>query len=175
MIRFIFYNIIAPLNSIIFNFLSKSRKKEFFKWFITKNNEFVLHRNNKKIQKILILIPKCLQNSKCVNNLVDSIENCKMCGRCKIKNLVEIKKNLEKYINIEIKMASGGKIARFYVENIKPDYVIAIACDKELLEGIRDTKSHNVLAISNIIVEKPCINTDVDTENIKYFLNQIIK
>lgn len=177
MIKLIFYNLIVPLGPTIYHILPNRRKKKFLNWIINTNNKFVLS-HKKRPKKIMLLIPKCLQNYECNNNVVNRIENCKMCGSCKIKNLLEVINSLrlkKEDIDISIKVATGGKIAKLYLDEYSPDYVIAVACDKELLDGIKETKKHNVLAVSNIIVEKPCINTDVEIKKIKEFLYEIIK
>lgn len=172
--KFFFYNIVLPLSPTISWILSDKKKKKFLRWILDRNNEFVLN-NIKKPQKVIILLPRCLQNSECKNNIISSIENCKKCGKCKVKDLVEIKHTLDTSVEIDVKTATGGRIAKLHIEEYKPDYVIAVACDKELIEGIKESRDYKILAISNIITEKPCVNTDVDIERIKHFLNMIIK
>ena len=60
-------------------------------------------------------------------------------------------------------MAVGGQMALQIIDAIKPTAVIAVACERELACGIRDTASIPVIAIPNERPEGPCKNTTFDT------------
>ncbi|MCX7956902.1 MAG: DUF116 domain-containing protein [Endomicrobia bacterium] len=171
--KFVFNYFVFPLSLLFSKYLSDKDKNKILNWIIQKNNDLTLKKNNKKsIKKILILLPRCLQYYECKNNVVDSIENCILCGKCKIKDISTLSK---KYSNrIIVKIATGGLIAKKYVKEIMPDYVIAVACVNELIMGLKDTIDYNVVVIPNIIMENPCINTDVEIEKIKKALENII-
>ncbi|MBN1627615.1 MAG: DUF116 domain-containing protein, partial [Deltaproteobacteria bacterium] len=63
--------------------------------FIAINNQLVLAENKKvRPERILILLPHCLQNHECKVRITGDIKNCKRCGKCRIKDLVEFS---EKY------------------------------------------------------------------------------
>ena len=67
-------------------------------------------------------------------------------------------------------------MARKKVIDIKPKAIIAIACERDLTEGILDTNPLPVMGILNIRPEGPCKNTKVDLdkviEGIKFFLGR---
>lgn len=164
------YKIILLLS----NLLPKSSKIKLYKWLISVNNKHVLkgikkNKNDKTNYGILILLPRCLQYSKCEKDIISSIENCRMCGKCKIKDIIELS---EKY-DVKIKVATGGRLAKKIIEENKPDYIVAVACETELVLGINEVISYNVLAIPNIITDQPCINTDVEIKKIEEFINYI--
>lgn len=165
-IRIIFYRFYFPTIVWFSYFLPKKVRNKVLNFLIIQNNNFMIDEKNGKIEKILVLLPRCLQYFKCEHNIISSIENCKLCGRCKIKDIVNLK---EKY-NLDIKVAPGGNLAKYFVEEVRPDYVIAVACELELILGIKEVFPYKVLAVPNIIVEKPCINTDVEVENIEKFI-----
>ncbi|MEN3014245.1 MAG: DUF116 domain-containing protein [Endomicrobiia bacterium] len=171
MIKFIFHYIVLNIYLFFTNFVSYSKKKKLLCWLIEINNKISIKHSKKFFKKILFLLPKCLQNSSCVN----SIDNCKLCGRCKIKDIIKIKENLSKNIDVKIKIASGSQIAKLYLKAINPDYTIAVACEEELIAGIRDNFNYAIIGIPNTILEKPCINTDVDIEKVRHYLKKILE
>ena len=61
------------------------------------------------------------------------------------------------------------------VADYKPKAIVAIACERDLTEGILDTSPISVLGILNIRPEGPCKNTRVDLNKvlnaIDFFLN----
>jgi hypothetical protein len=48
------------------------------------------------------------------------------------------------------------------VRDTKPDVIIAVACERDLLSGIRDIYPMPVIGIRNTRPEGPCRNTRVD-------------
>lgn len=165
----LFYKLYFPFINWLSTLLPKKLKVKILKEILELNNKYVL-KNKKDTKKILILLPRCLQYFNCENNIISSIENCRLCGRCKIKNIIGFK---EKY-NVDIKVASGGELAKLFVEQSNPDFIIAVACEPELILGIKEVSPYRVLAITNIIKEKPCINTDVEIDKIEEFLKILV-
>lgn len=108
--------------------------------------------------KIMILLPHCLQNSECNIKITNNINNCKSCGKCKIGELKEL---ANKY-NADIKVATGGTLARKYIIEIKPKGVVAVACERDLSMGIHDTGALPVIGVLNCRPNGPCFNTDVN-------------
>lgn len=170
-ISIFFYKIILW----IVNFLSEDNKIKFYNWYILKNNRSILRKiriknNNTSTPNVLILLPRCLQYSGCGIDLISSVWNCVKCGKCKIRDIIALS---EKYNNIKIKVATGGKLARKFIEEDNPDYVITVACETELVVGINKVIKYKVLAIPNIIKGQPCINTDVEVKKIEKFIEYI--
>jgi hypothetical protein len=129
--------------------------------FIAINNQLVL-AEAKRVppQKLLILLPQCLQNHECGVRITGSVENCRACGRCKIKNLVE----LSRRFSVSIAVATGGTLARKIVVDKRPEMIIGVACERDLTSGIQDTYPIPVYGILNHRPNGPCYDTDVDLE-----------
>lgn len=163
----LFYKFFFPSVLWFSNFLPKKISLKILKWLLEQNNKIVLTCNNKGVKNILILLPRCVQYFNCKFNLISSVENCRQCGKCKIKDILELK---NKYKINNIKVASGGKLAKLFVEEVQPDIIIAVACEFELIAGIKDVYPIKTLAIPNIIVKKPCMNTDVEVNKIEDFI-----
>jgi len=140
--------------------------------FVAINNQLVLAESKKvRPERLLILLPHCLQNHDCKVRITGNIENCKKCGKCKIKGLVEFS---EKY-NIPISVATGGTLARRIVVEKKPDIIIAVACERDLTSGIQDSFPIPVFGIFNKRPFGPCYDTDVDLDLVEKGIATFLK
>ncbi|MCX6353547.1 MAG: DUF116 domain-containing protein [Candidatus Aureabacteria bacterium] len=109
---------------------------------------------------ILVLLPRCVQNSKCTQRIAEDIAQCKRCGKCDIARVVEM---MEKY-RFRVAVVGGGELARKKVHELSPSFVIAVACERELLEGISAVSDVPVIGIPNRRPEGPCTNTVIDID-----------
>lgn len=139
--------------------------------YIEVNNKLLQSRcYNLKPENILILAPHCLQKWDCPYKITADASNCRHCGRCDIDKLLMISKNY----GVNLAVVTGGTLARKKVIDTKPKAIIAIACERDLTEGILDTNPLPVMGILNIRPEGPCKNTQVDlakvTEAIDFFM-----
>lgn len=151
----------------------KKKPKEFSdvaRRFLKYNNDRVLRKiKNKKINKALILIPHCVQKYTCSLKITAEIDNCKRCGQCVIGDFLKIKSEFP----VEIKVATGGTLARKHIKETKPDIVIAVACKRDLVSGVHDAYPINVLGVFNEITNEPCIDTTVSIQKIYEYLRKI--
>ncbi len=166
-IRFLLYYVVYYIIYILtlFGILIKRDKLQLF---IIRIDSFIVRNWIKKenINKILLLLPHCLQWSDCPYKITFNIKNCRKCGRCQIKNLIEL---AEKY-NVDIFVATGGTLARMAVKKSNPDAILAIACERDLFEGLKDTFMMPVLGIENIRPNGPCYNTMVNLNVVEKYL-----
>ncbi|MBK5101322.1 MAG: DUF116 domain-containing protein [Desulfobacteraceae bacterium] len=152
-IRFLF-----PLLVVIGKFVGIG-KDEIRKSFVAINNQLVLAEARKvRPEKLLILLPHCLQNHECPVRITGNVENCKACGKCKIRDLVVLS---SKY-HVPISVATGGTLARRIVVEKKPEVIIGVACERDLTSGIQDSYPIPVFGILNHRPFGPCYDTDVD-------------
>ena len=142
--------------------LSRNKKESYQRFIIDLNNRLVQWEGIRP-GKILLLLPHCLQINECDVRLTYNIYNCKKCGRCGIKDLIRIAE--ENQLNLFV--ATGGSLARRIVSEIRPDAVIAVACENDLSSGIIDTYPLPVLGITNDRPFGPCLNTTVELSKIK--------
>lgn len=146
--------------------LSKQRKEAYQKLIIKLNNKLV-RKENYRAKNILILLSHCLQRNECKIRLTYNIYNCERCGKCEIRDLIQIAD--ENHLNLFV--ATGGSLARKIVHEVKPEAVIAVACENELSSGIVDTYPLPVLGIANERPFGPCLNTSVDLNKVKEAVN----
>lgn len=146
-------------------------KEKILKSFISVNNYIVASKRILPGEKILMLLPHCLQNSDCPFKITIDINNCKKCGKCPIGQLREL---ADKY-NAVLKVATGGTLARKWIEEVRPRAVVAVACERDLAAGIQDTGGLPVLGVLNTRPNGPCFNTDVCLEQVDRALRTIIQ
>src|SRR3990172_11739644 len=140
----------------------KNRKESFQRSVININNRLVM-AERPKTKKILLLLPHCIQVSECTIRLTHNIYNCERCGRCEIKDLIELAE--ENGLNLFV--ATGGNIARKIVMEARPEAIVAVACERDLSSGLVDTYPIPILGISNERPFGPCFNTRVDLDRVK--------
>ena len=101
-----------------------------------------------KPEKLLILLPRCLQKSL-MNRIVD----------------------FAKQSHIPVFTVAGGEKAREIVYKMNPQAIIGVACERDLLSGIQEIVSRiPVIGIPNRRPEGPCKNTTIDFQE---FMNAI--
>ncbi|MEA3334140.1 MAG: DUF116 domain-containing protein [Pseudomonadota bacterium] len=140
--------------------------------FIEINNRLLLSRHRHQIlpERLLILLPHCLQKANCQRRITTSIDNCQHCGRCNIDALIKLAETYKTHIAV----ATGGTLARKIVRDHKPKMIIAVACERDLTSGIHDTFPLPVYGILNQRPEGPCWNTKVDVAEVEKVLQTFL-
>jgi len=147
-------------------------KQEIRRSFVAINNRLVLAEAKKvKPHQLLILLPHCLQNHECNVRITGKVENCKKCGKCRIKDLV----TLSETYHVPIAVATGGTLARKIVVEKRPKVIIAVACERDLSSGIQDSYPIPVFGIFNKRPFGPCYDTDVDMELVEKGLQTFLE
>ncbi len=133
------------------------------KQFVSLSNMMTKLRKKKcPPEGLLLLFPHCIQNSKCKQNIKHDLNECKRCGKCKVKDLLEIS---EEY-GISIAIASGGRIALKRVMAEEVQGVVAIACEKELRTGLMAAMPKAIFAVPNLRPSGYCVDTDVYMDDV---------
>lgn len=159
--------ILYPLLMFIGAFMKN--KKEIFQRYIIDLNNNLVKKEKLKTSKILLLLPHCLQIDECKIRLTHNIYNCAGCGKCEIKDLIGIADEN----NLNLFVATGGTLARRIVKDIKPEAIIAVACERDLSSGIADTYPLPTIGIPNERPFGPCLNTKVNLEKVKQAISSI--
>lgn len=158
--------------SIFIGKLMGIEKEKILKSFIAVNNYIVRSRKIIPREKVLMLLPHCLQSSDCPHKITIDINNCKKCGKCPVGQLRDL---CDRYQAV-LRVATGGTLARKWIMEESPTAVIAIACERDLASGIQDTGGHlPVLGVLNIRPNGPCINTNVSLDQVDQALRIICK
>lgn len=167
----VYVKVLFPL-TVLFGTMIGISKERIRESYVHVNNAFIKAKQQKfKPSELLILLPHCLQKTYCEIRVTTNIFNCEKCGKCDIARLAEL---ADKY-NVNIAIATGGTLARRIVLNYRPKFIIAVACERDLVEGLKDTFPIPVYGVLNIRPEGPCINTRVDTDKIERALQKFLK
>lgn len=160
-IRGLVLRVFYPLFMFIGSF-KKDKKEQLQRIIINLNNRLVMSENP-KTKNILILLPHCLQIDECRIRLTHNIHNCEGCGKCEIKDLIQIADENE----LNLSVATGGTLARRIVKETLPEAIVAVACETDLSSGIVDTYPLPVLGVPNERPFGPCLNTQVNLDKVK--------
>ena len=148
--------------------ISKDRIRQSF---IAMNNSLVASQHLQvRPDRVLILLPHCLQLFDCEIKVTGDINKCIRCGRCDIKGLADL---AEKY-RIDISVATGGTLARKVIIEKRPKLVVAVACERDLTSGIKDCYPLPVIGILNDRPFGPCFNTKVEVAKIDEALQSVL-
>jgi len=163
-------NFLFPL-AVILAKVSGIKKDKVRKSFIMVNNAlFKSYKRKFQASKILILLPHCLQHIDCKIRITKDIKNCINCGKCNIADLVRIADQFK----VNAAVATGGTLARRIIKDIKPEFIIAVACERDLVDGLREVFPVPVYGILNDRPEGPCINTRVALGAINRILSESV-
>ena len=128
-------------------------------------NNTLLRWQRRKVaaENMMILLPRCLQNSTCTQNVVEDSSNCKQCGTCHVGDVV----SLGKQCGIRVLIATGGLMAREYIKQHTPRLIIAVTCEGELLDGMFRIFPKPVYALVNTRPHGPCKDTCIDAKKVE--------
>ena len=162
---------LLPVIEFIGSKLMRISKDTIRQSFIAMNNSLVASQHlHVRPDRVLILLPHCLQLFDCEIKVTGDINKCIRCGRCDIKGLAEL---ATKY-QIDISVATGGTLARKVIIEKRPKLVVAVACERDLTSGIKDCYPLPVIGILNDRPFGPCINTKVEVEKIDQALKAVL-
>src|SRR4030043_7992 len=112
--------------------VSKERVQQSF---IELNNHLVRSNNHRTLpDRLLILLPHCIQDFDCQIKITGNVKNCKGCGKCGFKGLIE----LADHYQVKIAVATGGTLARRIIVENRPEAIVAVACELDLTSGVQD-------------------------------------
>lgn len=152
----------------IFGFKRRQLEGSFI---VVSNLIFMKSKIKVPANKLLVLVPHCLQLANCPHKITRDPNNCKRCGGCNIGDLMKLSEEL----GFIFFVATGGTLARQVVIKNRPQAVLAIACERDLMSGIQDVYPLPAVGVLNIRPNGPCYNTRVDMDEVKRTLSQIIE
>jgi len=160
-IRGLVLKVLYPVLMLVGAF-AKDRKEGLQRYIIDLNNRLV-RRERPVTRRILLLLPHCLQIDECKIRLTHNIYNCARCGKCEIRDLIDIADENR----LDLFVATGGTLARRIVKDLRPEAIVAVACERDLSSGIVDTYPLPIIGIPNERPFGPCLNTRVDLSMVK--------
>lgn len=122
-------------------------------------------------ERLLLLVAHCLQYGDCGRNLLrGGGEGCARCGRCPVDAILALS---ERY-GVQCQVAGGGRqaLARVRVPGI--DAVVAVACERELVQGILGVFPKPALAVRNTRPKGDCHDTQVDLAEVERAVRELL-
>jgi hypothetical protein len=169
-LRGLVIKLLLPLMGVVGKLCGVS-KDQVRRSFIEINNQLVLAQHPRTTaDKLLLLMPHCLQFHECQFRITGSTVHCKRCGKCPITGLMELS---EKY-HVGLAVATGGTLARRIVVERRPRLIIAVACERDLSSGIQDSYPLPVFGIINQRPNGPCYDTQVDLSKVEQALQTFL-
>ena len=162
--------IVIPFTIFITGLLKKD-KDAIRSLFIDINNILVQSGEKRySPDRILVLLPHCLQDSQCNHKITGDIGNCKECGRCTISSILDIVRKK----GVKAVVVTGGTAARNLISMEKPDVILSVACERDLAIGIADVSSIPVIGVVNERPNGPCKDTCVNVQLLSDRLDGLI-
>lgn len=109
-------------------------------------------------ERILLLLPHCLQQHDCQRRITFNPYNCIRCGKCPVGALLD----LADRTGVKIAVATGGTLARRHIKEKRPLAVVAVACPRDLGQGMLDAHPVPVAGVENSRPVGDCLDTQVD-------------
>ncbi len=130
-----------------------------------------LRRTSCRPGELLILLPSCLQCSECRQKVTVDVQQCRRCGRCKIGEILQL---ADEY-GVRCAVATGGRLALELSQDDGVKAVLAIACEKELKEGMAAVFPKPSLGVINLRPNGPCTDTDVHMDRVREALEWLLR
>jgi hypothetical protein len=136
-------------------------------------NNWAVRRLHRRVDAahLLVLLPRCLQRSGCACDLIADLDACQRCGQCDVSSLIR----LRDATGVRFRLAGGGREAVDLTRRPDVHAVVACACEKELVEGIRAAFPKPVMGVVNRTPEGFCRNTRVTVERVAAVLSAWVR
>ena len=164
-------NLLFPLSVKLGKLFGFSRRQLEGSFIAVSNLLFARRGIKVKADRLLVITPHCLQLASCPHKITRDPNNCKRCGGCNIGDLMKLADEM----GFHFLVATGGTLARQMVKEIRPQAVLAIACERDLMSGIQDVYPLPAVGVLNIRPNGPCFNTRVDMQEIRKQLENILE
>lgn len=121
--------------------------------------------------RLLLLVAHCLQNGACGRNLLrEGDAGCVRCGRCPVDAILALR---DRY-GLQCQVAGGGRQALARVRREGVAAVVAVACERELVQGIAGSFPKPVLAVFNTRPLGDCHDTQVELPQVEAAIRELL-
>lgn len=122
---------------------------------LIKVNNALIYATKRKFtaSNLLVLLPRCLDAE----------------SRAKVTTLTQ-------QYGCTVFTATGGQSARNMLKKVKPDAIIGVACERDLVSGMADSPHYvPIIAITNKRPHGPCKDTIIDVEEFEKAVKFLLK
>lgn len=142
------------------------------RFLIRINNAITLVRRRHRVapDNLLLLGPHCLQQHRCSRNVTEALTQCARCGACRVSDLVDLCREY----GIRGHLVGGGRLALEAVRRADVTAVIAVACEKELCQGILAAFPKPAMAVPNQCPNGSCRDTTVNITEVRAAIESLL-
>lgn len=175
--RFLHYPLIITVNYFLGFVVRMGQAMGFSREYLQQSYIFLTNKMVMNLgacyapEDILVLAPHCIQEAGCPHRITHDLGNCRQCGQCQVGQLVQ----MQRKNGFQLAVVTGGTGARQVVKNFNPRAIVAVACERDLMSGIRDVFPRPVLGVINIRPHGPCFNTEVEWVELENAIKTLCK
>lgn len=136
-------------------------ENKFIAAVVTDHNKKVTkHLAQNRPNKVLLIMPRCVQKIGCRSNVQESLDECLVCGRCPLGDVAAI---CDQH-GLPALVAFRSHIAFDLARQQKPDLIIATACHDRLIKALRNVPEVPALLAPLASMDRMCVNASVDLQ-----------
>jgi hypothetical protein len=133
--------------------------RSFCEW----NNQRVMRAfRGKPKRKAMVLLPHCIQATKCKAPVVNSLQSCLKCGKCVVEDAAQEAAKR----NWDVKISPRSRAAYIEARKFHPDIIIAIACTDRLVKGLIKLPEIPSFTIPLDLPHGMCVDTTFDFQRL---------
>ena len=121
-------------------------------------------------ENVLVLLPRCIQRTKCDVDLIADVHHCRRCGQCPVAEVVAICDAR----GVRCALVGGGRAALEIAKADDVEAIVAVACEKELKEGVVAVFPKLVYAVPNERPHGPCKDTLVNLDELEQAIDRLL-
>ncbi|MEM0359744.1 MAG: DUF116 domain-containing protein [Candidatus Diapherotrites archaeon] len=124
-----------------------------------------LEYKNTPYNERILFLPHCLRNSKeCKATYTEEGLQCKGCGKCKLKDLIEMGKKRGYRACF---VCPGGSMVQALIEKYKPKAVLGVCCFVEAQIAFENLKGKGIGVQAVLLSKAGCVDTDINLEEVR--------
>lgn len=125
----------------------------------------------RKSKKSLVLLPHCIQMSRCKAEIVQDLKNCYECGLCPVEDILKGTVEREWEARITNRSHKAYRAAREF----RPDLIVAVSCTDRLLKGITKVPDVPSYVIPLELLHGMCVDTRFDVSHLMAAMDQLVE
>lgn len=114
--------------------------------------------NGNRPEKVLLIMPRCVQKVGCRSQVQESLDECLVCGRCPLGDVAAV---CDQH-GLPALVAFRSHIAFDLARTQDPSLIVATACHDRLIKALRNVPEVPSLLAPLAGMDRMCINATVD-------------
>ena len=125
----------------------------------------------RKARRALVLLPHCIQLSRCRADVLTDLGKCYECGLCAVGDLLPLK--LER--GWETRITNRSHKAYRETREYRPDLVVAVSCTDRLLKGLTKMPEVPCYVIPLELLHGMCVDTGFDVSHLMTAMDVLVE